>query len=57
MRPQWRQRYRPPQRPENYNPRFTDYEREKQTWIAHHPDATGQEYVEAMREIAQRCGI
>jgi hypothetical protein len=40
-----------------YNPRFDDYEREKQNWLAHHPKASGQEYMEAMRRIAQECGI
>ena len=53
----FKKKWYPPKRPVNYRPRFADYEREKQAWIAHHPKATGQEYVEAMREIAQRCGI
>lgn len=40
-----------------YNPDFARYEAEKYAWIAHHPNATGEEYVEAMRALAQRCGI
>lgn len=53
----FKKKWYPPKRPANYRPRFDEYEREKQAWIAQHPKATGQEYVEAMREIAQRCGI
>jgi hypothetical protein len=40
-----------------YRPDFRRYEAEKNAWIVHHPKATGEEYIEAMREIAQRCGI
>ena len=40
-----------------YRPDFKRYEFEKFTWIAHHPRASGSEYIEAMREIATRCGI
>lgn len=50
-------RYIPKARPRNYNPNYQRYETEKQNWIEHHPHATAQEYIEAMREIAQRCGI
>lgn len=53
----FKRRYIPAARPKNYRPDFAGYEREKQNWIAHHPKATGEEYVEAMREIAARCGI
>ena len=52
-----KRRYIPTARPRNYRPDFQRYETEKYQWIAHHPRATGQEYVEAMREIAIRCGI
>jgi len=34
-----------------------DYERMKAEWIAQHPNATPAEYAQAMREIAQRCGV
>ena len=53
----FKKKWYPPKRPANYRPDFAGYEREKQAWIAHHPKCTGQEFVEAMREIAQRCGI
>jgi hypothetical protein len=33
------------------------YEAEKQDWIAKHPEATPQEYEQAMREIAKRIGF
>lgn len=52
-----KRRYIPKARPRNYRPRFEEYEREKQNWLAHHPNATANEYVEAMRAIAEKCGI
>ena len=52
-----KKRYRPPARPRNYRPDFRRYEIEKQAWIAHHPLSTGADYINAMREIAERCGI
>ena len=50
-------RYIPKARPRNYRPDYRRYDQEKAAWLAHHPKASGAEYVEAMREIAQRCGI
>lgn len=40
-----------------YKPRFADYEQLKRAWVAANPNATREEYQQAMREIAQRCGI
>ena len=40
-----------------YTPDFARYEREKNAWIETHPRATPEQYTEAMRAIAQRCGI
>jgi len=50
-------RYIPRKPPSNYRPQFAQYEFEKRAWLAHHPKATGEEYQQAMREIAQRCKI
>jgi hypothetical protein len=47
----------PHQRAQKYRPDFRRYEIEKHTWIAHHPAATADEYLQAMRDIAERCGI
>jgi len=33
------------------------YEREKQAWVEKHPDATPQEYEQAIRKIAERIGF
>lgn len=52
-----KKRHYPPKRPTNYRPDYRRYETEKYQWIAHHPKCTPEEYVEAMREIAARCGI
>jgi len=41
----------------SYNPDFDRYEREKQSWIAEHPEATPEQYQTAMLTIASRCGI
>ena len=53
----WKKKWYPPKRNTSYKPRFEEYEREKQAWIAHHPKASGEEYIKAMREIAEQCGI
>ena len=53
----FKKKWYPPKRPANYRPDFRRYETEKYQWIAQHPTATATEYVEAMREIAIRCGI
>jgi hypothetical protein len=53
----FKKKWYPPKQQGKYRPDFAGYEREKQAWIAHHPKATAQEYVEAMREIAARCRI
>lgn len=51
-------RYRPPvQAAQKYRPRFAEYERLKYEWISAHPAATPTEYQDAMRELAQKCGI
>ena len=50
-------RYIPRARPRNYRPDFKRYEAEKQNWIAQHPRATAEDYIEAMRALAARCGI
>lgn len=34
-----------------------EYERLKAKWIAAHPQATPQQYTQAMRDIARRLGI
>lgn len=52
-----KKRHYPPKRPANYRPDFRRYETEKYQWIANHPNATGDEYVEFIRDLAQRCGI
>lgn len=57
MKSRYKRRYIPKAKNTTYRPRFEQYAQEKQAWIAHHPKATGEEYVEAMREIAARCGI
>lgn len=33
------------------------YEVAKRFWIAANPDATPEQYLEAMRELARRCGL
>lgn len=33
------------------------YEAGKQAWIASHPDSTPEQYTQAMRALAQRCGV
>lgn len=33
------------------------YEQMKREWVDSHPEATGQEYAQAMREIAEKAGI
>lgn len=40
-----------------YADRWRLYELEKQAWSERHPDATHQEYEQAIREIAKRCGV
>lgn len=37
--------------------RWRLYELEKQAWAERHPEATHQEYEQAIREIAKRCGV
>lgn len=37
--------------------RWCEYERQKQDWIAKHPEATTAEYDRAMREISARCWV
>lgn len=44
-------------RPVQYRPNFKLYEAEKATWVRRHPDSTPAQYQEAMRVIAQKCGI
>lgn len=34
-----------------------EYERMKAQWIAAHPNATPDEYAQAMREIARKAGV
>lgn len=34
-----------------------EYERRKADWIASHPEATNEEYEQAMRMIAKECGV
>lgn len=36
---------------------YTTYELMKQEWIAKHPNATHEQYQQAMREIAKRLGV
>lgn len=36
---------------------MAEYERQKAAWIAAHPNATHQQYTQAMRAIAKRLGI
>ena len=33
------------------------YEEAKRAWIEANPDATPEQYEDAMRAIAQRCGV
>jgi len=40
-----------------YKPDFARYEREKKAWQQANPKATPHEYQNAIRAIAQRCGI
>jgi hypothetical protein len=37
--------------------RWRQYELEKRTWCALHPDATSAEFDHAMRLIARKCGV
>lgn len=36
---------------------YTEYELMKANWIRKNPNATAQQYQEAMRNIAKRCGV
>jgi len=36
---------------------WSTYERRKQEWIRDHPNATSDEYEDAMRDIARQCGL
>jgi hypothetical protein len=36
---------------------FNEYEIQKASWIRSNPNATPQEYQQAMRLIAKRCGV
>ncbi len=40
-----------------YMPNFELYEQLKSKWVFEHPHSTPAEYQNAMREIAERCGI
>ena len=53
----YRTRYIPKPKNTTYKPKFEQYNFEKQAWIAHHPKATGEEYVAFIRDLAVRCGI
>lgn len=37
--------------------KFELYEREKQDWLYKHPEATHEQYQQAIREIAKRLGV
>lgn len=37
--------------------RFAEYERRKAEWVARNPDATPQQYQQAMKRIAKELGI
>lgn len=37
--------------------RWRVYESEKRAWIAQHPEASSEDYEQAMRRIAERCGV
>ncbi len=47
----------PPKWLKTYRPDFAEYERRKADYKARNPDATPEEYQQAMRKIAQECGI
>lgn len=36
---------------------YARYEAEKRTWASSHPQVTSQEYEQAMRAIADACGV
>ncbi len=36
---------------------WAEYENNKNQWIAKHPEATHEEYEEAMRQIAKQAGV
>jgi hypothetical protein len=36
---------------------WREYERRKQEWIAAHPEAPPREYEQAMRRLANECGV
>ena len=36
---------------------YREYERRKAAWIAENPQATPEEYQQAMRRIAKECGV
>ncbi len=36
---------------------WADYENNKAQWIAKHPDATHEEYEQAMQRIAKEAGV
>ena len=36
---------------------WREYERRKAAWTAEHPDSTPRQYEQAMREIANECGV
>ena len=36
---------------------YARYEAEKRMWASSHPHATSQEYEQAMRAIANACGV
>lgn len=54
-----RQRYIPKPSNTTYKPDFHRYEVLKQLWLSNnrHRPYTSDEYQEAVREIARRCGI
>jgi hypothetical protein len=38
-------------------PSWAQYEFRKNAWLASHPDATPEEYQQAMKRIAKECGV
>jgi hypothetical protein len=44
-------------RPTGYRPDFHRYDREKQDYLERNPQATKEMIDQAMRVIAERCGI
>jgi len=48
---------RPQSTQRQYMPNFARYEQEKREWIDAHPESTPEQYQEAIRVIAARCGV